>query len=110
MEKLRSFGLSESAARAYLALLELGLTEARDVGRLAKIPLAKVYQTLDQLQEHGLVTVIPTTPRKYEPVEFRQFLDRRRERMLQEARELERVAPELAALFPTTAHETVGDR
>lgn len=110
IDRLRSFGLSDSAARAYLALLELGFTEARDVSRLARIPLAKVYQTLDQLQERGLVSVHPTSPRRYEPVGFDAFLAKLRERHLLEARALETAAPDLVPLFRMTGAARLADR
>lgn len=110
MEKLRSFGLSEYASRAYLALLELGTTEARDVSRLAKIPLAKVYSTLEQLQEKGLVVVTPETPKKYAPVPFGEFIDRIRGSHEERARELAAVREDLSAEFPILGTTEMGDR
>lgn len=109
-ERLKAFGLSDSAARAYLALLELGLTEARDVSRLARIPLAKVYQTLGQLHERGLANALPTTPRKYEAVPIGAYLAKLRERHMQEAAELERLTPELEAMFPLHPGTDLADR
>ena len=74
--RLRDFGLSEYAARAYLALLDLGTTEARDVSALSKVPASKIYHILDQLHEKGLVVILPEFPRKYAPVPFTDFLQR----------------------------------
>ena len=74
--RLRQFGLSEYAARSYLALLDLGTTEARDVSALSKVPGSKIYHILDQLHEKGLVVISPEFPRKYSPVPFGDFLQR----------------------------------
>lgn len=74
--RLREFGLSEYAARSYLALLDLGTTEARDVSALSKVPASKIYHILDQLHEKGLVVILPEFPRKYAPVPFADFLQR----------------------------------
>ena len=56
---LRDIGLSEHAARAYLALVELGPAEARDVARKANVPLTKVYTTLHVLALKGFVGLLP---------------------------------------------------
>lgn len=110
LAKLKEFGLSDYAARAYLALLELGATEARDVSRLAKVPLAKVYSTLDQLHEKGLVTVTPETPKKYAPVPFADFIQRLRQAHADQIRSLRDTQEELAAMFPILGTTQVGDR
>src|SRR5688500_13198648 len=77
MLRIREFGLSDSSARAYLALLQLGTAEARAVSELANIRAAKVYGTLDQLQERGLAEVALGKPRKYTPVPMEEFIERR---------------------------------
>jgi sugar-specific transcriptional regulator TrmB len=110
MERLRSFGLSEYASRAYLALLGLGTTEARDVSRLAKIPLAKIYSTLDHLHEKGLVIVIPETPKKYTPIPFTEYVDRLRAVREDEARQLVATREEMATLFPIVGTTQMNDR
>lgn len=110
METLRRFGLSEYAARAYLALLDLGTTEARDVSRLSNVPLAKVYSTLEHLQEKGLVLVSPETPKKYTPVPFAEFVDRLTAAHERQARELRTAREELAAEFPITGAVEMDDR
>lgn len=110
VQKLRDFGLSEYGARAYLALLDLGLTEARDVSNLSKVPQAKIYQILEQLHEKGLVTILPEFPKKYAPVPFASFVDRMLEEQLQITRALERDRGQLAELFSVMGDVDVGDR
>lgn len=110
LQKLRDFGLSEYASRAYLALLELGTTEARDVSRLARVPIAKIYSTLDQLQQRGLVMVEPGPPKKYSPVPFREFLGRQRMAYEEEIRQLEQQEGTLAGMFPIRGDREADDR
>ena len=110
LQTLRDLGLSEYGARAYLALLELGTTEARDVSRLAKVPIAKIYSTLEQLQERGLVLVAPGPPKKFTPEPIGSFLRRQRDRHLAEARGMEEAEARLGVMFPIKGGAEVGDR
>lgn len=106
--RLREFGLSEYASRAYLSLLELGPAEARPISRAARVPIAKIYSTLDQLAERGLCIIEPGPPKRFSPVSFGQFL----ERVATEHEELARIARdsknELEAIF-TLARAPVED-
>ncbi|GEM_PF-3169281 len=108
--RLRAFGLSDYAARAYLALLDLGIAEARDVSTLSKVPQAKIYAVLEQLQEKGLVLVLPEFPKKYAPVPFEEHLQRLFEEHTRAAATIEREREELAALFRVVGDAEVGDR
>lgn len=110
MGRLREFGLSEYAARAYLALLDLGIAEARDVSSLSKVPQAKIYHVLEQLHEKGLVVVLPEFPKKYAPVPFEEYLDRLYEEHRKAASTIETERDDLAELFRVTGDTDVGDR
>jgi PAS domain S-box-containing protein len=110
ISRLREFGLSEYAARAYLALLDLGLTEARDVSNLSRVPQAKVYQVLDQLHDKGLAIILPEFPKKYAPVPFEEFLDRIHRQHLDAAGTIQKTRKELTTLFSVTGNVDVGDR
>lgn len=110
METLRSFGLGPYASRAYLALLEIGPADARAISRESRIPPAKVYGTLNQLMERGLVRLLVDQPRRYEPVPFAEFLDQQRAGHIEEAQRLSRVAPTLAPLFQLAFKNAASDR
>ncbi len=110
MSRLRDFGLSEYAARAYLALLDLGLTEARDVSTLSKVPTSKIYHILDQLHEKGLVIVLPEFPKKYAPVPFDDYLEKLRRGHEEAALSIERERDDLAALFSVLGDVAAMDR
>lgn len=108
--RLRDFGLSEYAARAYLALLDLGLTEARDVSALSKVPTSKIYHVLDQLHDKGLVMVLPEFPKKYAPVPFGEYLDKLQRDHEEAALGIERDREELTSLFSVTGEVTGAER
>lgn len=110
MAKLREFGLSEYAARTYLALLDLGTTEARDVAALSKVPASKIYHVLDQLHEKGLVVILPEFPRKYAPVPFGEFLEKLHEKHESMARSLREDREALLEMFAVVGDTTSGDR
>lgn len=107
---LREFGLSDSQSRAYVALLELRKSDAREVSRQSKVPLTRLYQVLEQLKERGLVVVHPSQPRAYEPLAMDAFLLALRDQRVEEARALERRREEIAALFPVAATVDADDR
>lgn len=107
--KLRSLGLPEYGARAYLALLDLGTTDARQASRLAKVPASKIYHVLDQLHERGLARVLPESPRRYEPVPFEEYLDRLRDEHARSIAAIEQERDALAELFRVHGSARVGD-
>jgi sugar-specific transcriptional regulator TrmB/CheY-like chemotaxis protein len=73
---LEGFGLSGYQARAYLALLELGPTQAREVSERSGVPQGRVYDILEKLAQRGLVEVLPEAPRRFRAVPFEVFLER----------------------------------
>lgn len=105
---LRNFELSDYAARAYLGVLALGSTTARDVSRISRVPMSKVHATLATLHERGLVDVLPETPRRYAPRPFSAFLDKRRAELAMRLDGLDRNRDVLAREFPITANFDVG--
>jgi HTH-type transcriptional regulator, sugar sensing transcriptional regulator len=108
--RLREFGLSEYAARAYIALLDLGTTEARDVSSLSKVPASKIYHILDQLHEKGLVEILPEFPRKYAPVPFAEFLDKIQAEHEEASRRMREERDELLETFALVGGATASDR
>lgn len=108
--RLREFGLSEYAARCYLALLDLGVTEARDASALSKVPASKIYHVLDQLHEKGLCTILPEFPRKYAPVPFGDYLRRLHAEHAAEAAAIERDLEALSHTFAVVGDAAGGDR
>ena len=76
LRKLEEYGLTEYQARVYLALLELGESPARQIPALSRVPRTRIYVTMSQLHEKGLVKIVPENPIKYIPVPFSEYLER----------------------------------
>lgn len=108
--QLQEFGLTAHAARAYLALLELGAAEARGVSELANIPSAKVYAALAHLERGGLAQVVAGKPRKYAPVAIETFVDRQLREQEETIGQLRTRKGELIALFPLVGAAAVQER
>ncbi|HUR68728.1 MAG TPA: PAS domain-containing protein [Candidatus Thermoplasmatota archaeon] len=110
LTRLREFGLSEYAARSYLALLDLGIGEARDVSSISKVPQAKIYHVLEQLHDKGLVVILPEFPKKYAPVPFEEYLTRLYDEHTKAATAIETERDALAEMFRVMGDTDVGDR
>ena len=77
IEKLHKFGLNTYEARAYFALLEKNRLTATKVAAIARIPRARVYDTLENLLAKGLCAEIPGKHKSYiatNPGDFREAL------------------------------------
>lgn len=101
MAQLKEFGVSPHGARAYLALLHIGVAEARTVSEHAGIPSAKVYAALLQLQKRGLAEIGPGKPRKYAAIAMGAFVERRLEEQKAHTADLEGRAQTIASMFPS---------
>lgn len=108
--QLKEFGVPTYAARAYLALLELGVSDARGVSDVASIPSAKVYGALTHLEKRGLAEVTPGKPRKYAAVAMSAFLARQLREQEARIEELRMKASEIAELFPVGAGAALAPR
>lgn len=67
-------GLTEYQARVYLTLLDLGIASASQISPLSKVPRTRIYATMQQLHQKGLVHILPETPLRYQPVPFDAYL------------------------------------
>ncbi|MWV64734.1 TrmB family transcriptional regulator [Halorubrum sp. JWXQ-INN 858] len=77
MASLRDLGLSEYEARAYRALLRTGPTTAKDLSRASEVPMGRIYDVLNSLEQHSLVrSQAASRPKKYVAVEPDAALDR----------------------------------
>jgi sugar-specific transcriptional regulator TrmB len=66
---LNEMGLSGYESRAYLAVLQGGLSTATEISDAADIPQSRVYDILEDLEEKGFVTLQPGRPKKFGPIE-----------------------------------------
>ncbi len=77
MASLRDLGLSEYEARAYRALLNTGPTTAKELSRASDVPMGRIYDVLNSIEQYNLVrTQTASRPKKYVAVEPSTALDR----------------------------------
>jgi sugar-specific transcriptional regulator TrmB len=62
------FGLNSYEAKSYMSLLERNRLTAVEVSRIAGIPRAKVYETLENLTSRGFCHTFPGKVKKYSAV------------------------------------------
>ena len=109
IRKLMDHGLTEYQARVYLTLLDLGTATASQVTPHARVPRTRIYATMSQLHEKGLVEIIPETPLRYKPVPFERFLAKTVEEFRDQAtgleKNLEGIAKEFAVVGQVTPEE-----
>ena len=101
MPSLRDLGLSEYEARTYRSLLRTGPTTAKELSRVSDVPMGRIYDVLNGLEQHSLVrSQTASRPKKYVAVESDVALDRllsERKRDLEaKARQYESVVDELS--------------
>lgn len=86
--KMKELGLTDYQGRVYLTLLDLGVSKASQIPTLSRVPRTRIYSTMNQLHEKGLVEIIPESPIKYKPVHIEDFLERVAESHRQSADEI----------------------
>jgi sugar-specific transcriptional regulator TrmB len=106
VERLQKLGLTEYAARVYVALLRLGSGTAREIAETVDVPRTRVYDAVASLQERGFVDVSYNSPKMFRPVSretaTRQF-------QLEYEETIDDLTTTLAALEPIDSrHEQTG--
>jgi sugar-specific transcriptional regulator TrmB len=110
IQKMKSFGLTEYQARAYLALLDLGSATGSQIPASSRVPRTRVYETMQQLHEKGLVQIIPEKPVRYKAVAFSSYLRTLAEEHRLKAQQLTLSAASLAREFAPTATKSAEER
>ncbi len=67
-EFLKSLKLSNYEIQGYLALLKAEYLTAKELGRKAKIPIGRIYEVLDNLNEIGMIEIQESRPKIYKAV------------------------------------------
>ncbi|WP_435182023.1 TrmB family transcriptional regulator [Halorussus sp. AFM4] len=65
---LEQLGLTEYEARCFVALTRIPHGTAKEVAKVADVPRSRVYETMDRLQDRGLVEVQQGEPRTFQAV------------------------------------------
>ncbi|MGW9128949.1 TrmB family transcriptional regulator, partial [Paenibacillus chitinolyticus] len=77
LEQLQLFGFNQYEAKAYMALVSLGASNAYQISKESGIPRARVYDTLDTLVSRGIVMLEEAEDgtKSYAPLPVDVFLD-----------------------------------
>jgi sugar-specific transcriptional regulator TrmB len=74
--RLMQFGFTNYEAKAYLALLQKHPAIGYEVSKIARIPTAKIYETLARLQKKGAVYCSASQPTLYLPEDPKTLIGR----------------------------------
>jgi len=89
---IQKFGLSKTAARVYVALLDLGKASADKIAKKAGTYKANVYEAIEKLKDFGLVTEVIEGNKKLftatNPEKIAQSIEELREKELRRIEEL----------------------
>jgi HTH-type transcriptional regulator, sugar sensing transcriptional regulator len=69
LSSLQSLGLTEYESKAYLALLSLGICDARQLCIQSGVPSSKIYTIMEKFELLGLVEVQQSKPAKFNVLE-----------------------------------------
>ncbi|CAI49350.1 TrmB family transcription regulator [Natronomonas pharaonis DSM 2160] len=106
MASLRDLGLSEYEARAYRALLKTGPTTAKELSRVSDVPMGRIYDVLNSIEQYNLVrSQSASRPKKYVAVEPSTALDRlledKKRELDEKANQYESIVDELSGELET---------
>ena len=105
-EELRKLGLTENETKVYLALLELGSTNAGEIIKKTRLHRNIVYDNLDRLIEKGLVSFVTIKNIKHfeatSSKELKDFIEKQKEEILQKEQIANKLLPEIDKLRTST--------
>jgi sugar-specific transcriptional regulator TrmB len=101
MASLRDLGLSEYEARAYRALLNTGPTTAKELSRASDVPMGRIYDVLNTIEQHNLIrSQTASRPKKYVAVEpataLERLLDDKKRELEEKAEQYEEIVEDLS--------------
>lgn len=100
---LEKIGMTEYKAKIYSSLVENGICDAKTLSKLSDVPVTRVYESLKEMKEDGLIAVEKKRPKKYKVVSLdslKNIIERKRENLEREIREKERIFEKIKDLSP----------
>lgn len=92
---LEDFGLTKYEIDAYLALLPLGIAEAKDICQRSGVPTSKIYDAMSRLESLGLLDVQQSRPKKYMARDVSTAISRLKQKKEQEFQAIKEKLPVL---------------
>lgn len=92
---LEDFGLTKYEIDAYLALLPLGIAEAKDICQRSGVPTSKIYDAMSRLESLGLLDVQQSRPKKYMARDVSTAIERLQQKKEQEFQAIREKLPVL---------------
>lgn len=100
---LEDFGLTKYEIDAYLALLPLGIAEAKDICQRSGVPTSKIYDAMSRLESLGLIDVQHSRPKKYMARDVSTAISRLKAKKEQEFQAIKEKLPVLETQLATRA-------
>ncbi|MBU1199737.1 MAG: hypothetical protein KKF46_05625 [Nanoarchaeota archaeon] len=101
-EELKKLGLTENETKVYLALLELGSTNAGQIIKKIKTHRNIVYDNLDKLIEKGLVSFVTIKNIKHFEAtssgELKEYIEKQKEEILNKEKIADKIIPNIDKL------------
>jgi HTH-type transcriptional regulator, sugar sensing transcriptional regulator len=84
--ELQDFGLSNTESKVYLALLELGRSQAGEITKKSTVNRTNVYDALGRLIEKGLVSYVTENNKRMfeavDPERFKEIIEEKNEKLV----------------------------
>src|SRR3989338_863859 len=100
-QELQKLGLTENESKVYLALLELGSTNAGQIIKKTKLHRNIVYDNLDKLIDKGLVSFIVAGKIKHfettAPTELKEYIERQKKEIVEKEKLADEILPQIKA-------------
>jgi sugar-specific transcriptional regulator TrmB len=109
---LKDIGMKEYEAKAFTSIVRCGMCSAEQISKMSRIPLTRVYETMQSLQKLGIVTVLNTRPKKYKLVSvdaLGNMVDQKKRLMQQELERSFAIIKEIKSLVPKAVMENQED-
>lgn len=72
---LRELGLSEYEVKACMVLVKFGKSDANKISSVGSIPLPRVYDTMSNLANRGLISISKSRPQTFSIINFKRFFE-----------------------------------
>ncbi|MBW2990523.1 hypothetical protein KY348_02340 [Candidatus Woesearchaeota archaeon] len=109
LELLRSIGLTDSEAKVYLALLDLGTSTVGPIADKSRASYSKIYLLLEKLIDKGLATYITKEKTRYftptSPKKILEYLDQKKTTLDKLSKEVKDMLPKLEAKLKQSQEE-----